>query len=90
VKHRRRRYPIPGHPRWVGHYAVTRVKDSAPARYEPQMVLHPVRWRAWRAGRWVRQGALEFWCSLYERTDEQEKEDRHVRMQQGREHREAV
>lgn len=80
MKHRRRRYPIPGHPSWVGHYAYVRhTEDSRCARYELTEQLYPVRWRVWRAGRLARAGALRMWRSLYERA-EQEGAD-HVRMQ---------
>lgn len=68
--HRPRRLPVPGHPRWVGHYEVrVRMVDGEQVRI-PVMRVGRGRLVLWRLGCRIRSAALAFWRSLYIREND--------------------
>lgn len=75
-----RKYPIPGHPRWVGYYRAQRweVRPGV-VRILPMVHLHRRRAALWRAWRRLAAVALDLWRSLYE--IKQQEEEQHVRVQ---------
>lgn len=79
-RHRAKRVPVPGIPRWVGHAVLEphpgNGGGSAP-RFRPRVELHPGRLLAWRISRRAGRASLDLWHSLYERKPVDQRREHH-------------